>query len=210
MSSASRYYDIDSILAEDERVPSVFNFDALHLGYMTSQAGDVGMDLSGVRRSKRGRYGNDDDDDDDDDEDEAIFQSTVLKRESKVDLPLWLSRGLARRELVTIGTPRSYGARFRVSLLADPRAVDLRSRGAYYFRVGARLAPFFADMPGMEELRLDLAQALISRYQDMIDKAQSSPNEDGELSLLFSTLISSCDRRCLTHRDATLRKQCRR
>ena len=40
MPSSSSYYDIDSILSEEERVPSIFNVDGVQLGFLDPSSFD--------------------------------------------------------------------------------------------------------------------------------------------------------------------------
>ena len=169
------YYDLDSILSESERVICVTKYDALHLGYMCSQSLE-GLGLASRKRNNQGKYKKTGEGEEEDDLD-AVLETRVLKAETKVELPLWLAKCLSVRNLASIEPPRYLAKRFRISLLADPGSMDVRSRTPYFFAVGVSLSEFLPQQP-YEELRWDLIAAFISRYQDMIDKAQNSRNED--------------------------------
>ena len=57
----------------------------------------------------------------------------------KADLPLWLARTLASRNMVQISTPRCFGARARANLSADPAVVNLNELNPYFYKFATLL-----------------------------------------------------------------------
>jgi len=125
------YYDVDCILADEERVPTTFRETAFQLGYLDP--------------------GSTDDD---------------ILRDTKVDLPLWLARTLAGKQLVKLTLPKCYEPRFRNSLNADPCVVDLH-RFQYYYDTGLKLASYLQD----EDLKNLLERTFLARYKMILQKS---------------------------------------
>jgi GINS complex subunit 3 len=63
-----------------------------------------------------------------------------LPAQTRVDLPLWLCRTFAKKEVVQMEFPKYYGIKMREELHAGADAVDLRAFTQYFFEVGVVLA----------------------------------------------------------------------
>lgn len=67
---------------------------------------------------------------------------------TKLELPLWLARGLCtrRRQIVSVTLPKEYSKRKRTILSADANVVNLHNKGPYYYSMGVKLLYFnFSD-----------------------------------------------------------------
>ena len=93
----SSYYDIDSILAEEELIPCTTLFDFNHLGH---------LDPDNNRRGPS--------------------QDHYLPEASRIILPLWAVEKWAMLGFVRLSLPRHYGRKARELLDADPGSADLR------------------------------------------------------------------------------------
>lgn len=143
MRSSSLYYDIDAILAEEERVPTVLNYDAFNLGYFNQNHhlsalangasedegesesesesesdadSDIDKSINNKHYKGKGRRNGKNDYTREDDE-------RILRAGTALELPLWLAAYLAEKVKASIEPPRSYSVRFRTALIADPSAV---------------------------------------------------------------------------------------
>ena len=78
---------------------------------------------------------------------------------SKLDLPLWLAKGLSsrRRQIVSIQLPKQYRMAQRTILSADASVADLHRLGPYYYSTGAQLLLVEGD----EDERADLSRSLM-------------------------------------------------
>ena len=63
---------------------------------------------------------------------------------TKLELPLWLARGLCtrRRQIVSVTLPKEYRERKRTILSADANVVNLHNKGPYYYSTGVKLLFF--------------------------------------------------------------------
>mmetsp|Transcript_29273 Transcript_29273/g.57472 ORF Transcript_29273/g.57472 Transcript_29273/m.57472 type:complete len:189 (-) Transcript_29273:172-738(-) len=89
-----------------------------------------------------------------------------IKKDSKIPLPFWLTQVLATRNMVTPTLPKCFGNRFRESLLADPKVVDLNDENEYFYELGAKLVVLARD-PDIADM---LKRSLASRYQEIIKR----------------------------------------
>ena len=100
-SSSSSYYDIDSILAEEELIPSTALFDFSHLAYLDPE-----------HSSSHSRNNNN--------------SQSYLPENSRIKLPIWAIKEMAMLGFVRLSLPRHYSRRARERLEADPGDADLR------------------------------------------------------------------------------------
>lgn len=119
------YYDIDTILAEEELLIVKPSFDFSLLSHLDPDAAHL------QRRSrKRPRDDNTNDDDElDNDNDDAADNSNDggLPQGTKIKMPLWAVERWALLGFIRFPSlPRHYGRKMKERLEADPISVDLR------------------------------------------------------------------------------------
>lgn len=98
--TSSSYYDIDSILAEEELVPCTTLFDFSHLGHLDPEAA----------RRRRPQH----------------EEESYLPEASQIKMPLWAVEKWATLGFVRLSLPRHYSRKARERLEADPGEADLR------------------------------------------------------------------------------------
>ena len=96
MPTASSYYDIDAILAEEELIPCTTLFDFSHLYYLEPDAAT------------------------------SPHGTTHLAEGSQIKMPLWAIDKWASLGYVRLALPRHYSRKARERLEADPGDADLR------------------------------------------------------------------------------------
>jgi len=140
------YYNLDSILVGEEKVPTRFLHPAKGLGYL--DPGSVDNDLA---------------------------------KDAKLDLPLWLARTLARKQLAKLFLPKAYETKFRSDLTADATVVDLH-RFPYYYDVGRIMSTFQRDQGLFQEL----GQGFGARYRMILDKSLNMRAHEGSAEFSLS------------------------
>jgi hypothetical protein len=100
------YYDIDAILAEEELIPCVTNFEF-------SLLADLDPDGAHHRQKRTSHDKNYDDDD-------------YLPENTRIKVPLWVAKRWAMTNFVRLQLPRHYGRKARERYDADPGDADLR------------------------------------------------------------------------------------
>lgn len=80
---------------------------------------------------------------------------------TKMELPLWLSKGLyeRNRNVLSIELPKVYRDGWRTVFNADPNVVDLHKMGPYYYGLGSQILHF--DSPENPEIGQTLLQVSI-------------------------------------------------
>ena len=102
------YFDIESILAEEELVPCTTLFDFSHLGHLDdSSSSSASASASGTART-------------------SPAESQYLKEETKLKMPLWAMEKWSSLRYVKVHLPRHLNQKARERWEADPVAVDLR------------------------------------------------------------------------------------
>lgn len=96
------YFDIESILAEEELVPCTTLFDFSHLGHLEDSSSS-----SGTARA-------------------SSTETQYLKEGTKLKMPLWAMEKWASLRYVKVHLPRHLNQKARERWEADPLAVDLR------------------------------------------------------------------------------------
>jgi len=146
----SSYYDIDSILAEEELIPVSNKFDFFYLAHLDP---DYIHHRAVTPQEKDGKSGkslssNDIAFDDVDSRKEMTRkrsrerrrdESYLLSTETRFKMPLWSIKEWLRLDYVRIWLPRHFGRKWRERLKADPTSVDLRNKSDQYFRAGILL-----------------------------------------------------------------------
>ena len=93
-----------------------------------------------------------------------------LPAETRVDIPLWLSRTLASKNMVTIEFPKHYGIKMREEIRAGAEAIDLRAFSQYFFEVGCKLVDMRVGSSELtrEDLRDTMRAAFLGeRYRKL-------------------------------------------
>lgn len=80
---------------------------------------------------------------------------------SKLEIPLWLAKGLhdSKRRNISVELPKIYKEAWRTVFSADANVVDLHKMGPYYYGFGSQLLNF--DNPENPEIAQSLLQASI-------------------------------------------------
>ncbi|KAI2499965.1 hypothetical protein MHU86_14488 [Fragilaria crotonensis] len=104
------YFDIESILAEEELIPCTTLFDFSHLGHLEDSSSS-----SGTARA-------------------SSTETQYLKEGTKLKMPLWAMEKWASLRYVKVHLPRHLNQKARERWEADPLAVDLRKHNPHFFR----------------------------------------------------------------------------
>ena len=118
------YYDIDTILAEEELLVVKPSFDFSLLAHLDPDSAHLQQ-----RRSRKRPRGDDDDDDTNDEaaKVDATDNSNGLHEGTKIKMPLWAVERWALLGFIRFPSlPRHYGRKMKERLEADPVSVDLR------------------------------------------------------------------------------------
>ncbi|XP_064169973.1 DNA replication complex GINS protein PSF3 [Anguilla rostrata] len=97
---------------------------------------------------------------------------------SKMEMPLWLAKGLyeRKRRVLSVELPKVYREGWRTVFSADPTVVDLHKMGPYYYGLGSQLLHF--QNPENPEIAQAVLQTFIGRFRRTMDSAQNAYNED--------------------------------
>ncbi|XP_074533049.1 DNA replication complex GINS protein PSF3 [Halichoeres trimaculatus] len=97
---------------------------------------------------------------------------------TKMELPLWLSKGLyeRKRRVLSVELPKVYREGWRTIFNADPNVVDLHKMGPYYYGLGSQMLHF--DSPENPEIAQSLLQTFIGRFRRIMDSSQNAYNKD--------------------------------
>jgi GINS complex subunit 3 len=58
-----------------------------------------------------------------------------LQQGTKVELPFWLAKALASKNMVAVELPKCYGHTFLNHMRADPSVINLRDKSPFYYEV---------------------------------------------------------------------------
>ena len=121
------YYDIDTILAEEELLVVKPSFDFSLLAHLDP---DSSHQLRRSRKRPRGNGGDDGDeaaDDNNNDNNNNDGGNGSLPEGTKIKMPLWAVERWALLGFIRFPSlPRHYGRKMKERLEADPTSVDLR------------------------------------------------------------------------------------
>ncbi|KAM6937819.1 DNA replication complex GINS protein PSF3 [Xenentodon cancila] len=101
-----------------------------------------------------------------------------LMEGTKMELPLWLAKGLyeRKRRVLSVELPKVYREGWRTVFSADPNIVDLHKMGPYYYGLGSQMLHFESpETPGIAQT---LLQTFINRFRRIMDSSQNAYNED--------------------------------
>ncbi|KAL7506832.1 hypothetical protein ACHAWX_000674 [Stephanocyclus meneghinianus] len=157
------YYDIDTILAEEELIQIRPSFPFSHLSHL-----DPEHRCRKRRRVDKENVGNGN----------SVVGSTshVLEEGAKIKMPMWAVDRWVVLGFVTVSLPGVYGRKMKERLQADPVSVDLGSNNTHYFLTGLLLASL-----------LERASQIAKRHRS---RSASSPAL--QLGALAQSLRLSC------------------
>ncbi|KAF4788782.1 hypothetical protein TURU_157565 [Turdus rufiventris] len=86
---------------------------------------------------------------------------TLKSKGSKLEIPLWLAKGLhdSKRRIISVELPKIYREAWRTVFSADANVVDLHKMGPYYYGFGSQLLNF--ENPENPEIAQTILQASI-------------------------------------------------
>ncbi|XP_061775896.1 DNA replication complex GINS protein PSF3 [Nerophis ophidion] len=109
---------------------------------------------------------------------EKSSDSSDIPEGTKMEFPLWLSKGLYEQNkgMLSVELPKVYREGWRTVFNADPTVVDLHKLGPYYYGLGSQMLHF--DSPENTEIAQTLLQTFIGRFRRTMDSSQNAYNED--------------------------------
>ncbi|XP_061532655.1 DNA replication complex GINS protein PSF3 [Phycodurus eques] len=109
---------------------------------------------------------------------EKSSDSPDIPMGTKMEFPLWLSKGLyeQNKRMLSVELPKVYREGWRTVFNADPNVVDLHKLGPYYYGLGSQILRF--DSPENPEIAQTLLQTFIGRFRRTMDSSQNAYNED--------------------------------
>jgi hypothetical protein len=128
MSTSSSYYDIDTILAEEELIPVVNMGDFLHLAhldpdYIHQKSNHNIISPTPTTHQLKQRQN----------------QQHILPEKTKFKMPLWSIDKWVKLQYIQFHTPKHYNRRNREKLENDPTSIDLQSKYERFYLSGISL-----------------------------------------------------------------------
>ena len=118
--------------------------------------------------------------------DPACDSENIVKN-TKLELPIWLTRELYNDGLATFELPKGYNESFRQVLEADANVVDLHRLGPNYYRLGQFLAAL--NLPESTAIANCLVDTFYQRLRRIMDFSSNSPTSlTPEISQFLSKL----------------------
>lgn len=156
------YWDTSSILADAVRIPCHVARDCPGLAHLQGNNEAIGNSSANTSHSDRN-------------EDEITKQKalnknnhSVLRKNTRIDVPFWLAELLALHAIVDLTVPRPYSARVRNALDAEAKSVQLRNLSAWWYAIGIRLG----SLMEAEELLNKLQKTYSSRIRQIYSSGQ--------------------------------------
>ncbi|KAL4623494.1 DNA replication complex GINS protein PSF3 [Arapaima gigas] len=109
---------------------------------------------------------------------EKSSETPDIAEGTKMELPLWLAKGLyeRKRRVLSVELPKVYRDGWRTVFGADPNVVDLHKMGPYYYGLGSQLLHF--ENPENSEIAQTVLRTFIGRFRRTMDSSQNVLNED--------------------------------
>ncbi|XP_060783021.1 DNA replication complex GINS protein PSF3 [Neoarius graeffei] len=97
---------------------------------------------------------------------------------TKMEMPLWLAKGLyeRKRHVISVDLPKVYREGWRTVFGADANMVDLHKMGPYYYSLGSQML-HFENVENLE-IAQSILQTFIGRFRRTMDSSQNAYNED--------------------------------
>ncbi|KAM4833853.1 DNA replication complex GINS protein PSF3 isoform 1-T3 [Thomomys bottae] len=110
--------------------------------------------------------------------DRSAGPERALPQGSKLELPLWLAKGLFdnKRRILSVELPKIYQEGWRTVFSADANVVDLHKMGPHFYAFGSQLLHF--DSVENPDISQSLLQTFIGRFRRIMDSSQNAYNED--------------------------------
>uniref|UniRef100_A0AAR2ILS4 DNA replication complex GINS protein PSF3 n=1 Tax=Pygocentrus nattereri TaxID=42514 RepID=A0AAR2ILS4_PYGNA len=110
---------------------------------------------------------------------------------TKMEMPLWLAKGLyeRKRRVISVELPKVYREGWRTVFGADANVVDLHKMGPYYYGLGSQMLHF--DSPENLEIAQIVLQTFIGRFRRTMDSSQNAYNEDTS-ALVERSRMATC------------------
>ncbi|XP_048211432.1 DNA replication complex GINS protein PSF3 isoform X1 [Perognathus longimembris pacificus] len=110
--------------------------------------------------------------------DRAAEPERALPQGSKLEIPLWLAKGLFdnKRRILSVELPKIYQEGWRTVFSADANVVDLHKLGPHFYAFGSQLLHF--DSAENPDISQSLLQTFIGRFRRIMDSSQNAYNED--------------------------------
>jgi hypothetical protein len=133
------YYDIDSILSEEELISVTNCFDFSHLAhldpyyipsrYSVSVDENIKIDISNLKneRINGGNMG------------QISSCSYILHKGTIFKMPLWSIENWVHSGFVKLTLPRHFSRKTRERIEADPVSIDLRNKNERFFMTGIKI-----------------------------------------------------------------------
>ncbi|KAM8946579.1 DNA replication complex GINS protein PSF3 [Pelodytes ibericus] len=104
--------------------------------------------------------------------------SDSIPQGSKMEVPLWLAKGLYdnKRRVLSVDLPKIYREGWRTVFSADANVMDLHKMGPHYYGFGSQLLNF--DCPENTEIAKTILKTFVGRFRRIMDSSQNAYNED--------------------------------
>ena len=156
----SSYYDIDSILSEEEMISCTALFDFYHLGHLSS---DTGLSRASSLRVS----------DDKGVHKRAKSRRSLLAENSRLKMPLWSVEKWANLGFVRLSIPKHFSRRARERLATDPGSADLRWGNLWIQYAIKKMTIIITKQSCLCYLKLKLFAEL--EMKDILDQVFVSP-----------------------------------
>ncbi|KAL3793611.1 hypothetical protein ACHAWO_001660 [Cyclotella atomus] len=174
------YYDIDTILAEEELIQIRPSFPFSHLSHLDPESSNRKrrrVDKENVGNSRTSIRGG----------------GHVLEEGTKIKMPMWAVDRWVVLGFVRVTLPGIYGSKMKERLLADPVSVDLGSKNSHYFLTGLLLTSL-----------LQRASQIAKRHRSRSASSPASQLSNLAQSLQLSLLTTMMGERLRRNFDWTL------
>lgn len=106
---------------------------------------------------------------------DANNESNDLPAQSRVEIPLWLSLGFLKKDMVKFELPKHFQKKMRDEIIAGAANINLKEFSFYFFEVGLKMAESMED----PDLRKHLLKAFAGdRFRDLMVHSLSSWNDE--------------------------------
>lgn len=162
------YFDLDAVLADQERTRATFRTDGFQLSYLDPMSSELQNTPYTSGSGGDGQI------------------SLDIQRETSVDLPLWLSTPLAERRYVRIDPISSLSEKGRRELHAGAHGVNLFAKCPNFYSTGRKLLRLLASAE-RDSVRKTLLKVYRERCSSILDTSQNC-REDADRSVFTDTL----------------------
>ncbi|KNZ57644.1 hypothetical protein VP01_210g23 [Puccinia sorghi] len=166
------YYSLDQLLAENQKIPCIFNINVPGMGYLEgAHERDVSpMDHQHTKPTKL----------------KTTFPWVKIQAYSTIEIPFWLASILSQQEedenqnYLTIQIPAAFNLQIRNALAASTKNVNLKNlaavSGGAWYESGMALLDMIDDL----KLKVVLHKTFSDRLTDVMDLAARPPLRSGQ------------------------------